>query len=304
MNSKFARRCTGALLTLTLAAAQTFAAPLGERPSYLAGEVSPVPNQQAITTTLWAPGLDEGFVPQGLTILDDTVLIASYRSTDTAVDRGLCRVFSVSMSTGKSNGFFDIPEDCGHAGGLVMLDKSTLVIADTHVLFKVDLARALAAKSAIPAIIATVRLKEPLKGSFVDFDGKNLWIGASEKPPAEAKAYKLSPDVFSGSKGKERVGLEKALSSIPIPNLANGMAFDSKGDMWISASNSKLGRLYKIDPASGKVLLQHDTVIGIEDLGFDREDNLWAVSEAGSRRWSKWSQRYPVIFKIKPQMLK
>jgi hypothetical protein len=297
-------RLAGALLAAAMLVTQAVAAPLGDKPRYLQRDNSDLPNQAAVLTTLWAPGLDDGYVPQGLAILGDTVLISSYRSTDAEVDRGPCRVFAVSMTSGKQTGYFDVPEDCGHAGGLVMLDKQTLILADTKILFKIDLAKALEAKSVVPALLGTVRLKDGLKGSFVDFDGKNLWIGASEKTPEQAKAYRLPADIFTLMKGKERVGLEQTLGSIPIPIHANGMTFDRQGMIWLAASNSKYGRLSRIDPKDGKVLAEHDTATGIEDLDIDASGNLWAVSEAGSRRWSKWKQSHPIIFKINPSALK
>lgn len=48
----------------------------------------------------------------------------------------------------------------------------------------------------------------------------------------------------------------------------------------------------------------YDVAIGIEDLSFDQEGSLWSVSEAGSRRWAKWSQTFPVIFRIDVAQLK
>ena len=42
--------------------------PVGVRPSHLGTDpVSTVPNQQAITQALWAPGIDHRYVPQGQT---------------------------------------------------------------------------------------------------------------------------------------------------------------------------------------------------------------------------------------------
>ena len=38
---------------------------LGDKPKHLSS-VSSVPNDQAIRKMIWAPGLDEAFVPQGL----------------------------------------------------------------------------------------------------------------------------------------------------------------------------------------------------------------------------------------------
>ena len=54
----------------------------GARPTYDGRELSDVPNAQAITRRLWMPGLDEGFVPQGLTVMAGTVYVAAYRSAE------------------------------------------------------------------------------------------------------------------------------------------------------------------------------------------------------------------------------
>jgi hypothetical protein len=292
---------TGAALA---AAAPCLAETLGQKPSYLSFGPSSVPNEQAITRTIWAPGLDDGYVPQGLTTLTDTVLIAAYNSTDPKVDKGPCRVFSVSAKGGKQTGYFDLPEDCGHAGGLAMVGGGMLVVSDTRTLYKIDLARALASKTTQDALVSIVKLGGAMKGSFVDFDGTDLWIGSSEKDAGKAVAHRLSLDIFEKFNGKPAIKEDVALSAIPIPTEANGMAFDASGALWLASSNSKYGALYRLDPKTGAVQAKFEMVIGIEDLGFDTEGRLWSVSEAGTRRWSKWSKTYPVIFQIDVSALK
>jgi hypothetical protein len=54
--------------------------PLGARPAHLRTDpVNQVPNQQAITTALWAPGIDHGYVPQGLTFAEGQILMSGYQ---------------------------------------------------------------------------------------------------------------------------------------------------------------------------------------------------------------------------------
>ena len=277
---------------------------LGQKPAYLWGGISSVPNEQAVTKTIWAPGLEEGFVPQGLTYADGTVLIGAYNSTDPKVDKGPCRVFSVSAKDGKLAGYFDMPETCGHAGGLALIGANTLVVSDTRTLYKIDLGRALESKNTKDALLSVVKLAGALKGSFIDFDGKDLWVGSSEKDTEKALAHRLSLGIFDEFNGKAAIKEDKALSSIAIPTEANGMAFDASGALWLASSNSKYGALYRINASTGAVQSRYEMVIGIEDLGFDESGKLWAVSEAGSRRWSKWTKTYPVIFQLDVSALK
>jgi hypothetical protein len=277
---------------------------LGTKPAYIWGGVSVVPNQQAIGKTIWAPGLEEGYVPQGLTNAPGQVLVAGYKSTDPKQGSGPCRVFSVSTSDGRLRGYFDLPDDCGHAGGLVMLGDGTIVVSDTRTLYKIELEKALKSKNTSDSLVSVVKLSGALKGSFIDFDGTDLWVGSSEKEHAKAKAHRLSLDIFERFNGKPAIRENIALSSIAIPVEANGMAFDRKGSLWLTSSSSKYGLLYRINPTTGQVLSQFDMVIGIEDLGFDSDGNLWAVSEAGSRRWSTWAKTFPVIFQMDTNLLK
>jgi hypothetical protein len=290
------RACTtfSMLFAATVCAAQT----LGEKPSYLSRGLSAVPNGHAIARTIWAPGLDDGYVPQGLTYFADTILVAAYKSTDPKVNKGPCRIFSVSANDGKQRGYFDMPEDCGHAGGLAMIGGGMLVVSDTRTLYKIDLARALKSKNTKDALVSIVKLGGALIGSFADFDGTDLWIGSYEKDPAKAKAHRLSLSIFDQFKGTPAIKEDAALATIPIPINANGMAFSADGALWLASSSSKYGALYRLNKTNGAVQSRFEMVIGIEDLGFDADGRLWAVSEAGSRRWSTWSKTYPVIFQI------
>jgi sugar lactone lactonase YvrE len=293
-----------AVIAVLSVAVPAVADTLGHKPSYIWGSLSSVPNEQAIIRTIWAPGLEDGYVPQGLTHLADTVFVAGYNSTDIKVDKEPCRIFSISTTDGKQTGYFDMPEDCGHAGGLVFIGDGMLVVSDTRTLYKIDLARALVSKSAQDALISVVKLGGALKGSFVDFDGTDLWIGSSEKDATKAKAHRLSLDIFDQFNGKHAIKEDVALSTIPIPTEANGMAFDAGGTLWLSSSNSKYGAVYRLNAKTGEVQSRFEMVVGIEDLGFDADGKLWAVSEAGSRRWSRWSKTYPVIFQIDVSALK
>ena len=90
-------------------------APLGKKPAYTDRELSPFPNAQAITKRIWVPGLDDGYVPQGVTFQAGVLFISSYRSTDPKQDRGPCRVFAVDPETGIVLSQIDLPSQCGHA---------------------------------------------------------------------------------------------------------------------------------------------------------------------------------------------
>lgn len=271
--------------------------PLGTKPAHIAGDASPADNEQAIATKIWMPGIDDGYVPQGLAIAEGYVLVSSYKSTDPKVGRGPCRVYKINTRTGRTEGQFDMPDDCGHAGGMAYAGRNMLIVADTRRLYKIDMAKAFADAHARNALIATLNLAGEVKGSFVDFDGSSILVGSSEKDAAKAKAFFLPFELFESNNGAT-IDQQAATRSFPIAADAQGAAFDQQGGLWLTFSNSKHGLLQKVDPISGKVLAQHAMIIGTEDIAFDQQGKLWSVSEAGSLRWSKWSKTFPIVFEI------
>lgn len=276
---------------------------LGKKPRHVWGSPSSAPNDQAITERIWAPGIDDGYVPQGVTWADGAVYLSSYRSTDPKVDKGPCRIYKIDAETGNTLGQFDLPEDCGHAGGLAYIARGILVASDTRRLYKIGAASAFGRHNASTAVMAIVKLGGGLKGSFVDFDGTALFVGSYEKDAGRAKAHFLPVSIFETHNGKT-VNEDIAARAIPIPVEAQGAAFDKERNLWISASSSRFGTLYKIHSKSGDPLSSHDMVIGMEDLAFDDDGRLWSVSEAGSIRWQKWSRMFPLLFRIDLDKLK
>src|SRR5689334_22977281 len=149
----------------------------GTRPTYLQAFTTAVPNGAALSDHIFTPGLDEDYVPQGLTAAGPYLLVSSYKpSPDLKSNTGPCRVFRIEAATGKAAGHFDLPVGaCTHSGGLEYAGNGKLFLADTRQLFLIDLDRALATGKAEGAMKA-VKITGELRGSYATFDGKDLWI--------------------------------------------------------------------------------------------------------------------------------
>lgn len=271
---------------------------LGKKPAYLEQAASGFANERAIVRKLWMPGLDEGYVPQGLAVDGRHVLVSAYREPG-AEGGASCRVFRIEAGTGKQAGAFDMPPECGHSGGIAVVGGGLAVVADTRYLWRIDLEKALASGKAEGALRGTLKLGGELRGSFMGFDGNDLWIGTYtvRKEAAKAKLHRLKTALFDEQDGAT-IDERNAAETMPSPPLGQGMAFQGKETIWIAASSSQIGWLHKLERAAGKVLATHDTIIGIEGIDFDAEGRLWAVSEAGAKKYLKWSLHFPVIFAI------
>ena len=281
-------------------------APGGEAPRYTERVLSRTPLDGAIRHRFWAPGLNEGYVPQGLTWARGTLFVGAYRSTDASANRGPARVFAVDPKNGAAIGGFDLPDSIGHADGLAATpDGGLLFLADNgRALYAFDLARSLQAGRAV--IVGKPRKldKDPALGSnFLGFDGRLLWFGRYSRDDSAARLLAADPAaIFTGSDTPFRTA--EAVRSLPLPFHVQGATFDTAGQLWLSASNGSMGRLYRIDTQNGAVLAEHAAMAGLEDLTRGEDGLLWSISEAGSQRWNSWKTYFPLLFAFDPAALK
>jgi hypothetical protein len=272
---------------------------LGPKPTYPDRALSDVPNAAAMTDRIWAPGLDEGYVPQGLTFIDGAVYLGTYRSEDPKQGRGPCRIYRVDPRSGAVTGVLDLPPQCGHAGGLARGRPGQLWVADTRDIFEIVLERR--GGGTIGRVARSIRLTGDLKGSFAAGTVDALWLGSYSKEPG-ARLYKLPFEKLAAGTGS--LGEQDAAAAVALPTEAQGAAFDAAGRLWIARSGSGFGELLTLDPATGDVMQLLQMPAGIEDISFDPAGGLWAVSEAGSKRWLGWKTFFPLIFRLQPALLR
>ncbi len=287
----------------TLSASAAFAAAdppfpiLGEKPKHVIITSTP-PNDQAVSKAVWMPGINDGYVPQGLTVAEGSVLIAGYQSTSTAVDGGPCRIFRIDPASGKTTGWFDMPASCKHAGGMAYVGKGILVVGDTRRLYKIHMEKAFADRNTQKAMQAELMLAGKLKASSLAYDGdKNLFLCSYSKKAEDSHGWYIPLSAFN-LPNASTVGVTEAAAvlTFPVPAISQGAAFDVKGNLWMTQSGSRSGALTRLDPKTGAVRAKYDMIIGIEDISFDKNGHVWAVSEAGSIRWSRWTATFPVVF--------
>ena len=282
-------------ICMALVAAPAFAqSPFGTAPTYTDKKLGvmpegSLPNEAAFLGRIWMPGLDEGFVPQGLTVVDEAVYVAAYKSVEGA-GRGPCRLVRLDPGSGRVTGTLDLPARCGHAGGAARGAPGHLWVADTRDIFEVRLVAPASAN--IGTVVRHIRLTGAIKGSFAAGTGDALWLGAYETF-GEPRLYR-----FPLANLKEEINEKDADASVIVPQRAQGAAFDAKGQLWITRSSGSFGELVRLDPQSGAIHERFALPAGTEDIGFDAKGHLWTVSEAGSKRWLAWATFFPVIFQV------
>jgi sugar lactone lactonase YvrE len=289
-----------ALLLLADAAPRTDEPVLGTPPSYGPGRVGGEPNDGAVVRRIWMPGLDQGWNPQGLTVAQDEILVAAYRSDSREMHRGPCRVFRVDPRSGADIGEFDVPSPCGHAGGLGYAGNGRLYLADTHTLFAIDLAG--------PRIVRTIPLAPDVVGALAVSAADAVWIG-SYRTDGPGRLLLFPRAVLDSLPDGAVLETERAAAELRIPSHAQGAAIDKDGRLWVARSGLRWGELDRLDMKSGAVERAYRAPAGLEGIAFDAEGRLWAVSEAGARHYYAgiWGALllpfYPLIVAIDPQRL-
>ncbi|APT57091.1 hypothetical protein RGI145_08280 [Roseomonas gilardii] len=264
----------------------------GEAPRYTGRALSAVPNEAAMVRRFWAPGLNEAYVPQGLTVLGDEILVAAYRSLTHDQADGPSRVFRLSRRDGSLRGSFALPEEFGHPGGLAS-DGRRLFAANSGVIVAFDATRLDAPDG--PRPLSARRVDRSMGPAFLACDGQSLWFGPWRKS-GNPRLHAVPVARFLEGEGHP-VTPADAVRDIPLPLRAQGAAADAEGRIWIACSaGAAPGELHRLDPEDGTRLESHGAPGGIEDLGFDREGLLWSVSEAGSQRWNGWPTFFPLVF--------
>lgn len=288
---------TCAAIAAVLGGAPVVAAadPLGMKPGYTERALSDIPNARAVDRRIWSPGLDQGYVPQGLTFQDGALYVGTYRSIDKAQGRGPCRLYRLDPKSGAITGTLDLPPSCGHAGGLARGPAGRLFVADTRIVFEVALAKP--GSGTIGSVVREMTLEGDVRGSFAAGSGDALWLGTYAKEGAP-RLYK-----FALAKLGARLDPSLAERALPLPLKAQGAAFDAKGRLWVSLSGATMGALVVLDPTTGAVGRRYAMPAGLEDLSFEPSGALWTLSEAGSRRWLGWPTFYPVVFRLDPAKL-
>lgn len=135
--------------------------------------------------------------------------------------------------------------------------------------------------------------------ALVTYHEGALWFGCFVRSAADApRLYRVPVESVFGARNLPPLDPRDATHSVPLPVLAQGVAFDARGRLWVSASLQKEGWLYHLALDDGRVLARHAMPPGIEGLMPTGKDHLWSIGECGTRRWLSSPTFFPVIFEI------
>jgi|TARA_B100002003_G_scaffold68185_1_gene63437 hypothetical protein len=298
------RRWQGYFVALSLLAVPAWAGSdavglAGKQPDYSQRELNNSFQLSAIRPLAWSPGLNRGYIPQGIAVAGEELLVSAYRRSG---DGPKCQIFRIDKTTGETTGELAVVgEYCSHAGGLAYSDDQRLFVSDTRRLYEIQLNGIETVDGEPQGVIHTWELRFPLKGSFAAASREGLWLGVYSKP-GPGLMYRIPWSRLNHNKAV--LWATDADHLFEITPASQGACLDAAGSLWLSQSTSQYGQIQQLDPDTGQIAREYPVMAGIEDLGCEDNGTLWSVSEAGSQRWSNWEIFYPVVFGIHIDQLK
>ncbi len=285
----------------------------GVAPTYPHRSLETPLNGQAIDRAFWAPGLNSGFVPQGITRVDaggpfteTRLLVSGYSS------RG-CSVYAVSPFTGSASNPRTVP-GCSHAGGIVNEGDRRVWVADTNVLIELSIDRLFGSQAGDPVLrrvpLPSTDAGSPLTihGSFVVYNGTSAGscpcIGIGDNADRRIRWY--SRAYLRGLSSGRWLDVRQELGQTSTPTGPQGAAYDSAGRLWVTssdwASSPTLGwgRIQRI--TGSPVATYNNFTPGIEGITPTPDGDFWAVSEAGSMPYAG-GRFFPLVFRFRPGQL-
>lgn len=200
------------------------------------------------------PGLDEGFVPQGLTFCEvkNSFMLSGYNA-----DGGAAYILTVNADSGRMNGEYKILKSdgtdfTGHSGGIVSFGRY-VYLTDGYFLYYIPQI-ALSGGSKNIRIEGEIRL--PVSASFITvFDGY-LWAGNfyhksyannfdvsvkdgyGKQYRTLIAAYRLDAKKRGGIRTSDERGTREAViyAALAAPDEVQGAAFLPNGDVHLSCS--------------------------------------------------------------------
>jgi hypothetical protein len=251
----------------------------GVAPAYGPDVLARFVNDHALCAGRWVPGADDWLVPQGMTIGGATAYVAGFDGTRVGRHR-LCTIQSISLRTGalvtsrhpvRGRVGPRLPTECRHGGG-VLVDEHGVWLAETQRLWLLD-----------PDTLAVRRgwaLAEPVRGSFAAW-GEDGELGLGRyRADNPARLWWFDVDALLASSAYE-LDQDDATGSVEVPPDTQGAVWAELGGvgpgLWFARSSSSCGVLVGPDGRS------RSFVPGAEGMALTGPDELWVVSESGSR---------------------
>ena len=153
----------------------------------------------AASPTYLVPGLNEGFVPQGMDVWDEKELlfISGYFGKGNTSGSSSSMIVVVDLKTGELAGKYclknsDGRHHTGHVGGLAITEKN-IFLSSSYSLMRIPLSQIdIVGSSGTLEIVE--RIYVPVKASFCNYSNGVLWVG-DWASSATDEAIKWKPDI-------------------------------------------------------------------------------------------------------------
>ena len=282
-----------AALTMFSSASYSFDV-IGTMPPKFKALSTVFPNSEAVDLVRLAPALADGFTPQGVTTDGSIVYISGY----IPAEKDYCMLFSINMETMKQIGEMRLPPACKHGGGVALVGNK-VVVSDTRALFVLDFPSDGEKQALKPSSVQKIVLDKPVLGSYITTKKDSFFLGTYSPDCANSKLYEFANSKLSNTS----LSADDAIQTIQTPSRLQGAAFESDQVLWVSSNRKNFGLLQRIaldgsvPPTSWRIMR------GVEGIVFNKQHELWTVSESGTKHYQDWSHAMPALLKLNKSRL-
>lgn len=265
--------------------------PMGAMPRYLTMLDLKFPNAQAVVRSAFVPGLDEGFVPQGLARYGGDFLLSGYMSGGT---HHSCRVYWVGGNDLAAREQFDVPVKCNHAGGIAVSPQGQIAIGDSGRLIVWT-----PSKGSIRPVsgINEVKFTGNIRGTFLSATAQGLVIGSYYKDSGVTAAQTFPWKIL----GYRDISPRDITTTVNLLPQTQGAVRLNDGYFWTSSQGNP--NMISYVAPNGVVQNSFPFVRGLQGVVPGPNGTIWTVSESGAAPYTKRSDVYPSIMQIDPSKL-
>jgi hypothetical protein len=142
-------------------------------------------------------------------------------------------------------------------------------------------------------------LKNPVLGSYITAKEKSFFLGTYSPDCFNSNLYEFQNAKLNNTE----LSVSDATRTIQTPTRIQGATFESEEILWVANNTKKFGQFQRIALDGSAPATSWRIMRGVEGIIFNKNNELWTVSESGTKNYQDWIYSMPGLLKINKDKL-